>query len=365
MWLYVPSAYVPESGHSTSDSTEPFQNLARSSTWRGKSIPPQSWQRVCRTGYLTRLLSGLTSPQSTLQHGVDQWIASLAESPASPSVSPASEPEPTTSDGYGPTYSGSFGRVVPGSWESRTYPDLFGMDSPLSSEIWPSSGLMRRGALYPLPKWAPRTSASASSFWPTGNWPTPDTQSHRDGTKLRKDNNLAEGGRHGVSLHHLVAHWQTPATDSFRSRGGNRKDEPGLDQQARMWPTVTAQDAKNNAGPSQYERNTAPLNVEAVKWATPTSCMTTGAGTQGREGGENLQTQVSRLHQPTGPDGPPSSASDPTSRPRLNPEFTDWLMNLVPGWTDCVPLAMPSSSGRPPKPLPSYAVTLESDEGAA
>jgi hypothetical protein len=35
-------------------------------------------------------------------------------------------------------------------------------------------------------------------------WPTPDTQNHRDGSKLRKDNNLAEGGRHGVSLHHAV-----------------------------------------------------------------------------------------------------------------------------------------------------------------
>ena len=35
-------------------------------------------------------------------------------------------------------------------------------------------------------------------------WPTPDTMNHRDGTKLRKDNNLAAGGRHGVSLHHAV-----------------------------------------------------------------------------------------------------------------------------------------------------------------
>ena len=33
--------------------------------------------------------------------------------------------------------------------------------------------------------------------------------------------------------------------------------------------------------------------------------------------------------------------------------------------TDCVPLAMPSSCGRQPKPLPTYAVTLESDEECA
>ena len=37
-------------------------------------------------------------------------------------------------------------------------------------------------------------------------WPTPDTQNHRDGSKLRKDNNLDRGGTHGVSLHHAVYH---------------------------------------------------------------------------------------------------------------------------------------------------------------
>ena len=36
--------------------------------------------------------------------------------------------------------------------------------------------------------------------------------------------------------------WQTPQTDSFRSRSGERKEEQGLDQQARaMWPTPTAE----------------------------------------------------------------------------------------------------------------------------
>ena len=49
-------------------------------------------------------------------------------------------------------------------------------------------------------------------------WPTPDTNNHRDGTKLRKDNNLADGGRHGVSLHHAVAAtphqlWPTPTAN--------------------------------------------------------------------------------------------------------------------------------------------------------
>jgi hypothetical protein len=48
--------------------------------------------------------------------------------------------------------------------------------------------------------------------------PTPDTQNHRNGTSLRKDNNMMEGGKHGVSLHHLAAHGMlpTPATRDYK-----------------------------------------------------------------------------------------------------------------------------------------------------
>lgn len=46
--------------------------------------------------------------------------------------------------------------------------------------------------------------------------------------------------------------WQTTGTDSFRSRGGDRKDEMGLDRQAkdfasRAWPPALAGDARSSA----------------------------------------------------------------------------------------------------------------------
>src|SRR5882672_260027 len=41
------------------------------------------------------------------------------------------------------------------------------------------------------------------------------------------------GGCGGGEFAKQANQWQTPATDSFRSRGGDRKDEMGLDQQAR------------------------------------------------------------------------------------------------------------------------------------
>ena len=61
------------------------------------------------------------------------------------------------------------------------------------------------------------------------------------------------------------------------------------------WPTPTVQDAENDGGPSQYNRNSIPLNA-LVKLGT--------------NGGQ------------------------------LNPPWVEWLMGWPIGWTDLKPLAM-------------------------
>ena len=78
---------------------------------------------------------------------------------------------------------------------------------------------------------------------------------------------------HGAQLANQVDMWQTPATDSFRSRGGTRKDEMGLDQQARSH-------------------------------------------------------QVQPIH-----DGHKYSATGQNSPRRLNPQFVEWLMGFPIGWS--------------------------------
>ena len=100
--------------------------------------------------------------------------------------------------------------------------------------------------------------------------------------------------------------WQTPATDSFRSRGGQRKDEMGLDQQARLWNTPTSRDWKDDG-------------------LTDTTATNSLLG---------RQVQRTEIH------GSESSPSAPTSRRRLNPKFVCWLMGYPQGLISFEPWEM-------------------------
>lgn len=121
-------------------------------------------------------------------------------------------------------------------------------------------------------------------------WPTPDAPG-QGGPRNRQE---SRGQGHNVSLGESAEHWQTPASDSFRSRGGERKDEMGLDQQSRRFP----------------------------------------------------------LDPETGTHGSESSQSAPTSRRQLNPKFVCWLMGWPPGWTSLEPLSSASlgTASSPPRP---------------
>lgn len=101
-----------------------------------------------------------------------------------------------------------------------------------------------------------------------------------------------------------------------------------------MWPTPTTQDAKNNAGPSQWERNTLPLNVEVMMWPTPTAMDSHSSG--GKEGKNVTLTDATVRSsrpddQPESPNGKPGS----TRLRVLNPRFVEALMGWPIGWTDC------------------------------
>jgi len=124
-----------------------------------------------------------------------------------------------------------------------------------------------------------------------------------------------------MNLATTAALWPTPQTDSFRSRGGERKDEKGLDGMARDWPTPMANDG---CKPSAGNRRTADLTHVSRLWMTPTARdhkdgATTLANTpvNGLLGRQVLAT--------------PMAGSDTSQqRKTLNPLFVEALM----GWPD-------------------------------
>ncbi len=79
--------------------------------------------------------------------------------------------------------------------------------------------------------------------------------------------------------------WQTPAVDSFRSRGGERKNEKGLDQQARTWPTATVHGNHNQKGMSKHSGT--GLSTAAKTWPTPNASPSAPNNSTNRGGGKH------------------------------------------------------------------------------
>jgi hypothetical protein len=81
---------------------------------------------------------------------------------------------------------------------------------------------------------------------------------------------------------------------------------------------------------------------QAKMWPTPHSNCHTGAGTQGRDGGENLQTAVTMYPTPVAeegrnrhkPDGKRGYGLETLIGGILNPTWVEWLMNFPQGWTE-------------------------------
>lgn len=131
--------------------------------------------------------------------------------------------------------------------------------------------------------------------------------------------------RTGRQLQEEAANWQTPGTDSFRSRGGDRIDEMGLDQQARTWQTPRAHEAGSftrDHGVKGMERET--LTGQSEKWATP-DAPTGGSRTRSPEAMERaqhssgskmqitLQDQASQWATPRATEGGPDFAKEERS----------------------------------------------------
>jgi DNA (cytosine-5)-methyltransferase 1 len=134
------------------------------------------------------------------------------------------------------------------------------------------------------------------------------------------------GNGHGPSLNIEMLRL-LPTTTAHDWKGPNNGDSGSASTKSistvidNLLPTVTTQDAKNNGGPSQFDRNTLPLNtqvLESTSWG-------------------KFEPAIRRWEQVLGRPAPaPTKPDGKEGAHRLSSKFTEWMMGVPDGWiTDC------------------------------
>ena len=245
---------------STSEYASLSRTLAVSCTWRGKSLPPKLWLRLLRRGRWTTLRSTAMLDPSMAGRFVEEWLASSADflAPTCPSPASAKESAKETRAVFGSSTRGLFARFSRDGCLLRTSPQfsLFQQEE-LYSENLPDWVSMRSGELYELPTWAPPTSASGDSFWPTARALSGGPESQERKHELGR---MASGTE---DLQSAAEHWPTPNTPNggrtmseqdIAAKGATDKGkrQVGLENVARLWPTPVAND--DNKTPEAHLR---------------------------------------------------------------------------------------------------------------
>ena len=169
---------------------------------------------------------------------------------------------------------------------------------PWSSVTLPRWGMTRTGAVFQHPTLERPISGTGSGSSET--YPTPNCYDAIPDYGNRKDSNLENGGRHGVSLRHLVKTWPTPKANDAEKRGNFDVKNPrnGLPAAAKRWPTPVASMHKGSTPAALTRKDGQDRSNDRLDHAVMAS-----------DGGQ------------------------------LNPTWVEWLMGWPLGWTDLKPLA--------------------------
>lgn len=358
MWLYLPtschSARVEVD--STSESSALFEALAQSSTWKTKSLLPQSWSRTWkRNAFLPRLF-GQTYEPSTAARGVASWISSLGATRASRSATPGSASALPTPGTCGLRCGASWPKSSPSGASSRMSALICDSDSTKSPETFKAWATELRRSCLQRKKSARLMAASGSSSWPTAR------ASYNENRTTQ--NAPSHGVTHGKTLAGEAAAWTTPQAHDAHGGSADRLGRYGTKAGGRNladdvmvqrnWQTPNAAAEAPNLG-SNIKNGPKSLLAQAMATtesprATPTSRDWKDGANPSSAVGTNslLGRQAPRMMQagdesspfdlislpPSVTESPPEVGKRSDVRRRLNPRFVEWLMGWPEGWVD-------------------------------
>lgn len=330
MWIHIPSELCPcvaESEESSLDSSWLFQKLEQSVTSRTKHLRVPSLKRACKTKPWMKRLFGRILKPSMAELGVEKWIASLEDIPASHLVSQERSLLKKTQDTCGQTSKGSLQKSNHQSASLKMSEDIYDWDLNKSQMTYQAWVTKLRQACLQRRKLALLIKEKDYSSWPTviasdhlsnptetlTNWKKRSEAKKKQGINLHKPLRIAvqesenwptvvtSDATVGAIISPNDTYKQT-STGSLRKINKNGKDGSlGLARTVKMWPTVRSSSAN---GPCQNEikmgNPKARLEVEAQNWPTPRA-MEPGSTSPGY--GKGLKNTAINWRTPNASDG--------------------------------------------------------------
>lgn len=201
-------------------------------------------------------------------------------------------------------------------------------ESESSSSQWPT---MTAGSATRGPDRRRRDTGGANSDLPTilATWPTPTTRDWKDTGNLE---NVPENfllGRVAANWRTPTTS-EAKRGDSPDWLPDAKAGEHSLNRQATQWSTPRASDAEKGAPNQSFGAGGIPLPAQAMQWQTPSADSFRSRGGDRKD--EMGLDQQARSFLPVRPIYPAGGVSSKERR-SLNPLFVEWLMGWPPGWT--------------------------------